>query len=423
MILLLVMVLLFLLGIPIGYAIGIAAITQILLDPGFSLIWSAKIVIEAMASYPLLAVPFFILAAEFMNTSTITNRIFKFANLLIGYWKGGLALVNVLASIIFSGMSGSAVADSSGLGKIEIKAMKEEGYESSFSAVVTAASATIGPIIPPSIPLVIYGFLAEESIGRLLLAGAIPGIILGLALMLLIMILARLRGYPSRPKPSFGHLWVAFKETILPLLTPVIIIFGILAGIFTPTEAAVVASVYAFILSVIVYRDLGVKDVWNVFIRSGITSAKILFITAMATLLSFVITTQLIPQKAAFFVFSISKEPWVILILINIFLIVVGCFMEALSAMVILIPILLPMIVSIGVDPIHFGVIIVLNLMIGLITPPYGLSMFIVCDIAKINVRSFLKEALPFYLILFIVLMLVTFVPILSMWVPNLMLK
>lgn len=417
-----VMVTLFLCRVPVAYAIGLGAFAAILLDPGFTMIWMAKIITDAAASFPLLAVPFFILAAEFMNTSTITGRIFEFANQIIGHWRGGLAHVNVLASLIFSGMSGSAVADAAGLGQIEIKAMRDEGYNDAFSAAITAASATIGPIVPPSIPFVVYGYIGETSTGRLLLAGAIPGFLMAFLLMAVVAAIARARNYPYRPRPQWGMLWTSFRRAFLPLLTPAILLGGILMGVFTPTEAAIVAAAYACIISTFVYRDLDLRGVWDVFVRSGVLSGKILLIAAFGGLLSVVLSTQLLPQRVAAFTLGISSSPWLILLYLNIFLLVVGCLMDALGAMIIIAPLIIPAMTAMHIDPVHLGVIVVLNLMIGLVTPPYGISMFITCEIANCSIQDFIRESLPFYAILFVLLMLVTYVPSLSLWLPNLVL-
>jgi tripartite ATP-independent transporter DctM subunit len=417
-----VMVILFLLSVPVAYAVGIGAFAAILLDPGFTMIWMAKIITDAMASFPLLAVPFFILAAEFMNTSTITGRIFEFANQVVGHWRGGLAHVNVLASLIFSGMSGSAVADAAGLGQIEIKAMRDEGYKDAFSAAITAASATIGPIVPPSIPFVVYGYIGETSIGRLLLAGAVPGFLMAFLLMGTVAFIARARNYPYRPRPRWGALWKSFKRAFLPLLTPCILLGGILMGVFTPTEAAVVAAAYGCVIATFVYRDLTLGGVWKVFVKSGILSGKILIIAAFGNLLSVVLSTQLLPQRVAAFTLGISSTPWVLLLYLNIFLLVVGCLMDALGAMIIIVPIIIPIMMAMHVDPVHLGVIVVLNLMVGLVTPPYGISMFITCEIANCSVQDFVRESLPFYAILFGLLLMVTYIPSLSLWLPNLVL-
>lgn len=377
---------------------------------------------SAVNSFPLLAIPFFMLAGALMNTAGITCRLFEFANCLVGHVRGGLAHVNVAASMLFAGMSGSAVADGAGLGTVEIEAMTQYGYDRDFSAGITAASATIGPVIPPSIIFIIYGVLAEVSIGALFLAGFIPGVLMGLSLMVRIYLIARKKNYPVSPRPSLGHVLAGFKAAVLPLLTPVIVIGGILAGVFTPTEAAVVAVVYALFLGA-VYRELTIRRLWETIRRVAIQTATVMIITATANVLGRVLTCSRIPQLVAETILTVTDNPYLILLFLNILLLVNGCLMEVIAALVILTPILVPMVKMVGIDPVHFGVVMTLNLMIGLLTPPLGVGLYTVQKVAGISFERIAKTAFPFLLPLIIVLLLVTYVPDISLFLARAVLK
>lgn len=371
-------------------------------------------------SFVLLAIPFFILAGNLMNTGGITNRIFRFANLLVGRIPGGLGHANVVASIIFSGMSGSAVADTGGLGAIEMEAMKNEGFNPEFSGAVTAASATIGPIIPPSVPMVVYGVMAEVSIGALFMAGFVPGILMGLATMILIFIIAIRRDYPRLDRFRFGEMLKSFADAFLALMTPVIIIGGILAGIFTPTEAAVVAVLYALVLGFFVYRELTLRKLYKIMIDSMVTTATVTMIIAAAAAFSWLLARQGVPTQVARWLTSADVPIWVFLLLFNVFFLVIGTFMEALSVLVIAVPVLVPAMVVMGLDPLHMGVVLVLNLMIGLITPPVGMSLFVTSKVGNIPLDKLYKEVLIFIVPLIVVLLIITYVPELILWLPRL---
>jgi len=424
MTLILVMMGLFFLGVPVAFALGIASVISALLDPhAANALFMPLRMMDGLSSFSLLAIPFFILTAELMNTSGITDRIFTFAQSLFGHMRGGLGHVNVVASMIFSGMSGSGPADVAGLGRLEIKAMRQAGYDAPFSAAVTAASGVIGPIIPPSIPLVIYGAIAEESIGKLLLAGAIPGTIMGLALMLVVAYRAHQRNYPSDPFPGLAVLAVALARAFLSILTPVILIGGIVAGIFTPTEAAIVAAAYALVLSAVVYREMSFAALVKAFAVAGLESAKVLFILSMAFVVSFVITSQNAAADIVTMVSTVVSGPVGFLLFTNAVFLILGLVFDLMTAMLIIVPLLLEMAKHFGVDLVHYGVVVVVNLMIGAITPPYGVNMFIACDIAKINMAEFAKETAPFYVVLIIILGFVTFMPELSLYLPSLLVR
>ncbi len=356
-----------------------------------------------------------------MNSAGITTRIFDFAKALVGWMRGGLGHVNVGASVIFAGMSGAAVADAGGLGAIEIKAMRDAKYDADFAVGVTAASSTIGPIIPPSLPMVIYGVVAGASIGQLFAAGFIPGMLMAVALMAMVAYFARVRGYPRDQAFDLCILWIGFKGAFLSLMTPVIIVGGILFGVFTPTEAAIAACVYALFLGLFVYRTL----TWRQFLRVSMdtieTTSVILFIVAGASIFAWILTSTRTAETFASLILQISENPILVLIMINIILILVGCFLETVAAITILVPVLLPIAVQVGVDPVHFGVIMVLNLMIGLLTPPVGMVLYVLSRVAKVPFERAMKATLPFFIPLVAVLMLVTFVPAITMWLPTLL--
>ena len=406
-------------GMPIAAALIIVGLLYVVLVMGMDPLIAAQRVATGIDSFPLLAIPFFMLAAELMNFAGITDRIFRLAKSMVGPISGGLAHVNVLASMIFAGMSGSAVADAGGLGKIEIKAMKDDGYDVDFSAAVTAASATIGPIIPPSISFVIYGLTASVSIGGLFAGGFIPGALMGVSMMVLIAFYARARRYGSAQPFSLKEFVAALGDSILALMTPVIIVGGILGGIFTPTEAGAFAVLYAFILGKFVYRTLDWKDVPTLIFETALTSANILIIIAASALVGWILTAEQVPIHLAEAIVGVSASPWVFLALVNVLLLVLGCFMPSAPVIIMLSPILLPTAVVMGIDPIHFGVVMVLNLMIGLITPPVGLCLFVVADIAELPLARLIRAILPFFVPLLIVLGLTTYVSELVMYLPH----
>ncbi|HET7410865.1 MAG TPA: TRAP transporter large permease, partial [Paracoccaceae bacterium] len=371
-------------------------------------------------SFPLLAIPFFILAGNLMNTGGMTERIFAAAQLFVGRIRGGLGHVNVIASMLFAGMSGSAVADAAGLGLVEVKAMRQAGYSPRFAATITAVSSTIGPIIPPSIPLVIYGSLANVSIGALFLAGIVPGLLMGLSLMVVIALVAKSRNLPiMEQRPHGSEARRILLDASPALLMPVLIVGGILGGFVTPTEAAVVASAYALVLGSAFYRELRLADLPQVLWVSGRQTVQVMFIIAAAAPFGWVLIQQRIPNAVIETLFGLSSEPWVILVIVNIMLLVLGMFIEGVAIIIIALPILLPVMVEIGVDPVHFGLVLVLNLMIGLVTPPVGLCLYAVSSVSNVAIGEIARELWPYLLALVVVLMLVTFVPVLVMWLPH----
>jgi tripartite ATP-independent transporter DctM subunit len=411
---------LLLLGVPIAISLAGSCLIYVLLTGRVPDVVVIHRMINGIDSFPLLAIPFFILAGNLMNNGGITTRIFDFARALMGWMRGGLGHVNVGASIVFSGMSGAAVADAGGLGTIEIKAMRDAGYEKGFSVGITAASSTIGPIIPPSLPMVIYGVMASVSVGQLFAAGLVPGLLMGVALMIMITLMARRRGYPRDSRFSVGVLWQTFRRAFLSLLTPLIIVGGILSGAFTPTEAAIAAVVYALFLGGVVYRILTWRRLIKVSMETIETTAVILLIVAGASIFAWILTSNQVTQHVTDLLGPFADNPIALLIIINLVLIVVGCFMETIAAITILVPVLLPAAVAAGVDPVHFGVIMVLNLMIGLLTPPVGMVLYVLSRVSNISFEECMRGTLPFLVPLVISLLLVTFIPAISLWLPTL---
>ena len=416
-----VMVALMLIGVPVAVAMGITAVgTFVLLGEGSILAMIAQRMYAATTGFTLLAIPFFILAGNLMNTGGITNRIFQFANSLIGHVKGGLGHVNILASLIFSGMSGSAVADAAGLGLIEIKAMDDAGYDRKFSAAITAASSTIGPVVPPSIPFVIYGSITNTSVGKLFLAGFIPGLLMAVSMMVAVSIIARIRNYPKGKRASLKEIWESFSAAILPILTPVIIIGGILFGLFTPTEAAVVACVYALFLGLVVYREIRIRDLPRILWETTLQTVRVLFIISAAGFFGWLLIHQRIPDAVIVGLTSFSSSPEVLLLIIIGILLILGCFMEGIAVLVITIPIFMPLITRYNIDPVQFGVVMILCSMIGLVTPPVGMSLYAVASISEVDIWTLSKELLPYIVGILIVTLIIAFFPGLALFLPNL---
>ncbi|MCC8190345.1 MAG: TRAP transporter large permease [Planctomycetes bacterium] len=373
---------------------------------------------RGLDNFILLSIPFFIFAGNVMNSGGITVKIFDFANRLVGWIPGGLAHANVMASIIFAGMSGSAVADAGGLGAIEMKAMKDAKFEPVFATAVTAASSTIGPIIPPSVPMVVYAVMSGESTGKLFMGGLVPGMLMGLTTMGYIYYVAVKKHYP-RLNFDIGKIAYSFIQAFLPLMTPVIMIGGILLGWFTPTEAAVVACVYALVIGVIVYREVDYRKIPNLIFESFQNTAAITIITAAATGFAWLINIQGLPNRIAAALAGTDMSHFLFLLLFNIFFLILGTFMEALSVIVIVVPVLVPIMKAMNLDPVHIGVVLVLNLMIGLITPPGGMSLVVTATVGKVPRESLCRGSVPFIVPRLLVLLLITYIPRLVLWLPN----
>ena len=410
------------LELPVAFALIVASLFYLFAG---SMV-PASIVVQRMApgidSFPLLAIPLFVLAGNILNLGGIATRIFEFAVALVGHLRGGLAQVNIFASLIFAGMSGVAQADAAGLGTVEIRAMKREGFDAAFAAACSAASAIVGPIIPPSVIMVIYGVLAQVSIGDLFLAGIIPGFLIGGLLMLMVYFLVvtgRVHA-PVTPRATLPHIGRTFLRAIPPLLAPVILVVGLLSGVATPTELGAITVVYAAMLGFI-YRDLTLKRLYKALSNTLISSGVLIFIMSAAVPFGWAIAVNNVPAFLTEWLLSITSNKYLILLMINVLLLVVGCVMETTAILLIAVPTFLPLILLLGIDPVHFGLVIILNLLIGATTPPFGVLLFIVQDIAKVSFAQIVRAMLPFYIPLGIALIMLTYWPGLSLWLPHLL--
>ncbi|MDR0759958.1 MAG: TRAP transporter large permease [Treponema sp.] len=406
-------------GLPLYANLGLCSMIYVFLG-GFTPITVLQRVTMSANSFTLLAAPFFIIMGNIMNNSGVTKRMFDFANVLVGRLPGGLGHANVVASVMFAGMSGTAVADAGGLGNIEIKAMRDAGYDDDFSCAITAASSVIGPIIPPSLPMVILAVAAEASIGRLFLGGIIPGLLMGVTLMLMVSIYAHKRNYPRAPRPTLKILCAAFREAIWALMAPVILFVGIFSGIFTPTEAAVIAAFYSLILGLFVYREFTFKDIPKVIFSTCETTGVVLALVMTASIFGWVLSVSQVPQSISQVLLSIAHTKILLLLIVNVFLLFVGMFMEGTAAILILTPILIPIMVNMGINITQACLIMIMNLMIGVITPPVGVVLYVVANVGKVPFERVTRATIPFLIPLFIVLLLVTFVPWITTFIPNL---
>jgi C4-dicarboxylate transporter, DctM subunit len=419
---LLAVVALSLLGLPIGHAMIAGSVLYLYVkgvDPGIA----AEQLLNGMyTSYLLLAIPLFILAAEFMNSGSIMDRLLRFCNALVGRWRGGLAQVNVLQSIVFASMSGSALADAAGSGKIMQTLMTKDGkYSASFAAALSAASSVIGPIIPPSIPLVLYALVSDTSIGYLFLAGVVPGLLIGAVQMGLIAVTARRRNFPVEPPVPLRELPRVTWQALPALLMPVILLGCLYSGITTPTEAAAVAALYALLASAIIYRSIGWGDVYASLARSARITISIGMLIAGALVFNYVITAENIPKALAAMLKGYELSPLGFLLLANVVLLLLGCFLEGTTILLIIVPVLLPTAQMLGVDPVHFGVVAVMNIMIGLITPPYGLLLFMMVKIAEVPLKDLVREVMPFLYVMIAALAVITLLPDLVLFLPRLL--
>lgn len=413
---------LIMLGVHVGYALIMASLFFFTVSGSLNLVpFALEQMFNGVNSQTLLAVPFFVLAGNLMNGGGVTTRIFDFAASMIGHKKGGLAHVNVLASLIFSGMSGSALADAGGLGQLEIKSMKDAGFDEGFAGGITAASCIIGPLVPPSTPLIIYAVLANQSVEKLFMAGFLPGLLTTAALMAMCAFLAHKRNYPSEPKRSWGYRLNSFKKSFWALLTPIIILFGIFTGYFTPTEAAVVAALYTMILGFFVYKELTLKSFFKICLDSIKTSGTIVLMILGVTLFQFVISREQMPQAIATFFTSNVDSKLMLLLMINIVLLILGTCIDALPLQMILVPILLPAVMAYGINPIQFGVVVIFNLMIGILTPPMGTALFVVSRVGNMQFKTLVKGVLPFLIPLIITLILLNVFPQITLFLPTLL--
>ncbi|RST70305.1 TRAP transporter large permease [Siminovitchia acidinfaciens] len=415
---------LMLIGVPIAVSLGFSALITMALSTPIPLSTIVQKAFTSIDSFTLLAVPFFILTGVLMGHGGISKRLLNLANVLTGFLIGGLAMVTVLASMFFAAISGSGPATVSAIGSIIIPTMKQQKYDTGFASAITAAAGSIGVIIPPSIPMIMFGIIGGVSIGGLFLAGIIPGILVGISLMLTAYLISKKNGYKGTGKiPTFKAVLKATNEAKLSLLVPVIILGGIYSGLFSPTESAVVGCVYALIVGGLVYKELSWKKVYESFAETAMINVTVIIIVSFSVSFAYLLTIERIPGTIATFLVGLTDNPIMILLLINLFLLVVGMFLDTISAIVIVTPILLPIATQIGLDPIHFGIIMITNLAIGYVTPPLGVNLFVASNIAKVSVERVIKGVLPFILAMIITVIMVILIPGLSMFLPNLMNK
>jgi len=409
----------FLIGFPVVYAILLPAIVYVVVE-GFPLGLLGQRITYALDSFPLVAVPIFIFVGNLMNLSGVTDRIFRFADTLVGRAPGGLAQVNIFSSLIFSGMSGAALADVGGLGKIEIEAMKKRGFSAPFSAAVTASSAVVGPIFPPSIPLIVYGSVTSVSIVQLLIAGIVPALICVALLMGTAALLALRADMPRSARwPTGAEVLASLLPALPALLAPLLMIAGMMLGLFTPTEAAAVTAGYVLLISGFFYRELTWAHLWSAMQATIRSTSAILIIVAAASLFGWILAVEQIPQEFAGFILQVSTDPLMLLLIANLIFFVVGMFLDSTTATLLVVPVIAPPMVLAGVDPVHLGIVAIFNLMIGLLTPPMGLSLYLISSIAKVSLRQLLWALLPFYVPLFTTLMIITFASDLVLWLPS----
>ncbi len=420
------LIVLLMLGVPVAFAMIASSAAVLAYTRGFAEIpleMIAQRTLYGVNSFTLLAIPAFLLIGRLMNSAGISDRVFDVARCAVGHLKGGLGHVNVLASMLFAGMSGSAVADAGGLGAVEIKAMEDDGFPTDFSAAVTASSATIGPTIPPSIPAVIYGALANASIAAIFLGSILPGLFMGAGLMVMVAVISHRRGYPTRARATMAEFTRALSRGLLPMLTPVIILVGILSGLFTPTEASVVALLYCMIISFCVYRSITLREFVQILRDTAIDTSVLLLIIAGSALYSWILARYQVTALVADFLLATVSDPMVLLLLLSLFILLIGLFIDSVPALFLLTPLLVPVVVQYGIDPVHFGVLMIFNLMIGLITPPVGTVLFAIQKITDLPFNTLVRATLPFYIPLVAVLIVITLFPSIVMFLPNLLLK
>ena len=409
-------------GLPLPFSLGAAALAGLLaMDLGVPLTIVPQRFVSGIDSFAFMAIPFFLLVGELMNTSGITTRIINLSNALVGHVAGGLAQVNVVSSMFFGGISGSSTADTASIGSILIPSMVKEKYDPEFAVALTATSSCCGPIIPPSIGLVLYGVIANVSITKLFLAGYIPGLMLGGGLLLTSYIISKRRGYRTHPRASLAQIWVALKQSIWAAILPFLIIGGLLSGVFTVTEAAGVAVVYTLVVGLVIYRELRPRDLITVLQRAMVKVGTMMSVAASALIFAWVLTVMEVPQQLADAILSVSDNKYVILLLLNLFFLFIGTFMEPKASLLILMPVLLPVLPQLGIDLIHFGIVIIFNNVIGLITPPIGLVLNLAAKIGDVRIDKAAVAALPFLVTMLIVLVIITYVPGLVLWLPNML--
>ncbi|MBV7395939.1 TRAP transporter large permease [Mameliella sediminis] len=409
-------------GLPLPFSMGIASVAALMvMDLGIPLVVVPQRMIAGIDNFAFMAIPFFLLVGELMNTAGITQRIINLSNALVGHIAGGLAQVNVVSSMFFGGMSGSSTADTASIGSILIPAMKKEGYDADFSVALTATSACCGPLIPPSIGMILYGVIANVSVTKLFLAGYVPGLMLGFGLLLTSYLISKKRGYPTHPRASVSQIWTAFTGSVWAAALPFLIIIGLLSGIFTVTEAACVAVVYTLFVGLVVYRELRVRDLPGIFMVATVKCGTMMSVAAAALIFAWVLTVLEVPQALATAILGVSENKYVILLLLNVFFLFIGTFMEPKASMLILLPVLLPVVPEFGIDLIHFGIIFIFNALIGLITPPVGIVLNLAAKIGGVSIDKAAIASLPFLGTMLLILMIITYVPAIILWLPGLL--
>ncbi len=415
--------LLFAIGMPVAFAMVVSAGAALLSLGNVPLMVLPQRIVTGADSFPLMAIPLFLLAGNLMIGGGLTDKLSRFATAMVGHFRGGLAQVNVVNSMVMGGMTGSAIADAVSDCKILVPVMVKSGYSARFAAALSGATAVIAPIIPPSIPFIIYGSIAGVSIGQLFLAGAIPGILMGVYLMVAVNVIARRRNFPRGERPTLRGIVHALRVSGPPLMLPVIILGGILAGVFTPTEAGAVAVVYALVLTMVFYRSLGAADIPKILLETGVQAGVIMLVIAAASPFSWLLAREQVGQAVVQLLAHIGDNKILFLLVLNVVLLVLGMFLDATAILIIVVPVLVPVFAALGLDPVHMGVMVVMNLMIGMVTPPFGLVMYVVCDILKVTITDFTRELWPFLLALVAILLTITYVPELVLFLPKLAMR
>lgn len=410
-------------GMPVALAMVVSAGAAFLSLGNVPLMVLPQRIVTGADSFPLMAIPLFLLAGNLMIGGGLTDKLSKFATVIVGHFRGGLAQVNVVNSMVMGGMTGSAIADAVSDCKILVPVMVKSGYSARFAAALSGATAVIAPIIPPSIPFIIYGSTAGVSIGQLFLGGAIPGILMGIYLMIAVNVIARRRNFPRGERPTLRGILGALRVSGPPLMLPLIILGGILAGVFTPTEAGAVAVVYALVLTMVFYRSLTAADIPKILLDTGVQAGVIMLVIAASAPFSWLLAREQVGQTVVQLLSHIGDNRIAFLLMLNVILLVLGMFLDATAILIIVVPVLVPVFAALGLDPVHMGVVVVMNLMIGLVTPPFGLVMFVVCDILKVTVTEFTREVWPFLLALVAILLTITYVPELVLLLPKLAMR
>lgn len=415
--------LLFAIGMPVAFAMVVSAGAALLSLGNVPLMVLPQRIVTGADSFPLMTIPLFLLAGNLMIGGGLTDKLSRFATAMVGHFRGGLAQVNVVNSMVMGGMTGSAIADAVSDCKILVPVMVKSGYSARFAAALSGATAVIAPIIPPSIPFIIYGSIAGVSIGQLFLGGAIPGILMGVYLMVAVNVIARRRNFPRGERPTLRGIVHALRVSGPPLMLPVIILGGILAGVFTPTEAGAVAVVYALVLTMVFYRSLGAADIPKILLETGVQAGVIMLVIAAASPFSWLLAREQVGQAVVQLLAHIGDNKILFLLVLNVVLLVLGMFLDATAILIIVVPVLVPVFAALGLDPVHMGVMVVMNLMIGMVTPPFGLVMYVVCDILKVTITDFTRELWPFLLALVAILLTITYVPELVLFLPKLAMR